>query len=88
MTEGGVRLDHLMPVERTLLLTLLGRADDAQSPAPLLGDALAEEVASKICESDLAPMAGTDLSRNGAIRTALLDQHVRNFLADSRRDSR
>lgn len=82
MMEPGERLDHLTPVERTLLLTLCGRADDAKSATPLLGDTVAEEISGKIRESDRATGAGADLSANVAIRTAHLDQHVRNFLAE------
>ncbi len=76
------RLGHLTPIERTLLLTLCGRADDAASASPWLGDTVAAQVAGKIDEPVRAAAAGdADLSLNVAIRAATLDTHVRNFLA-------
>lgn len=82
MADRGERLDHLSPVERTLLLTLSGRADDARARSPRLGDTVAAEVFDRIDESDRAAGGGADLSLNVAIRTAEIDRHVRSFLAE------
>ncbi|OQO94694.1 hypothetical protein B1813_00895 [Saccharomonospora piscinae] len=81
MTATGERLDDLTAVERTLLLTLCGRAADAASASPLLADTVAAEVASRIDESVRSASAGdADLARNVAIRARLLDDHVRDFV--------
>lgn len=80
MSGTGHGLEHLTPVERTLLLTLCGRATDAESSSPVLGDTVAAAVAERIGGADRSAPGGADLAVNVALRTAEIDRHVSNFL--------
>lgn len=80
MSGTGHSLEHLMPVERTLLLTLCGRAADAESTSPVLGDTTAVAVAATIDEAARSAAGDADLAVNVALRTVEIDRHVHNFL--------
>lgn len=81
MSGTGQSLEHLRPVERTLLLTLCGRAADAESTSPVLGDTVAAAVAATIDAADRSAAGDADLAVTVALRTLEIDRHVRNFLA-------
>lgn len=73
-------LDHLTPVERTLLVTLGGRAADARGTKPLLGDRLADAVSGRLSH-DPVKLSGT-VTIAVAVRSAMLDRLVSQFIAD------
>jgi O-methyltransferase involved in polyketide biosynthesis len=74
-------IDHLTPIEKTLLITLTGRALDARTKHPLLGDDVADKVLDR-----LGPDAGS-VKLSGTvkiavpIRTLMLDRIVGGFIA-------
>lgn len=74
-------LDHLTPLQKTLLITLRGRALDRRLPRPILNDALAAEVAERLdydLETVKLPMGVTEAV---AIRSRMLDRAVSEFVA-------
>ncbi|MDV3129129.1 class I SAM-dependent methyltransferase [Mycobacterium sp. 21AC1] len=75
-----VTLEHLTPVERTLLVTLSGRAADARTSRPLLADGLADTVSSRLSH-DPVKLSGT-VRIAVAVRSAMLDRLVTRFIAE------
>lgn len=73
-------LDHLTPVERTLLVPLGGRAADARTARPLLGDHLADTVSGRLSH-DPVKLSGT-VTIAVAVRSAMLDRLVTRFVAE------
>lgn len=71
-------LDHLTPIEKTLLVTLGGRAADARTPRPLLGDRLADTVSGRLSH-DPVTLSGT-VTIAVAVRSAMLDRLVSRFI--------
>ena len=76
-----VTIDNLTPVETTLLITLTGRALDARTKRPLLGDRLAAMAFDRIGPSaDIVKLP--DGSRVAlAVRSKMLDRLVAGFIA-------
>ncbi|MQA84758.1 MAG: class I SAM-dependent methyltransferase [Streptosporangiales bacterium] len=74
-------LDHLTPVQKTLLITLKERALDSRARNPILGDPLADDVMRRIdYDFDTVKLtAGVPLGI--ALRSKMLDRAVRDFLA-------
>jgi O-methyltransferase involved in polyketide biosynthesis len=76
-----VTIDHLAPVEKTLLITLTGRALDARTNRPLLGDRLAAEVLDRLGSgADVVKLSGT-VRIATAVRSKMLDRIVGGFIA-------
>ncbi len=75
-----VTLDHLTPVEKTLLVTLRGRAADARTSRPLLGDHLAHTVTGRLSH-DKVKLSGT-VTIAVAVRSAMLDRLVSQFITN------
>lgn len=75
-----VTLENLAPVEKTLLVTLSGRALDARKSRPLLGDRLADTVSGRLAH-DPVKLSGT-VTIAVAVRSAMLDRFVSRFIAD------
>jgi O-methyltransferase involved in polyketide biosynthesis len=74
------RLDHLTPIQKTLLITLKGRVVDNADTTPILGDLLAAELVDRL-DYDLDTVKLTwGVSLAIAIRSSMLDRAVRNFL--------
>ncbi|GAB3240974.1 class I SAM-dependent methyltransferase [Mycolicibacterium hippocampi] len=73
-------LDDLTPVEKTLLVTLAGRALDARKPRPLLNDQLAADVCDRLGPiGDTVRPSGT-VQLATAIRSRMLDRLVTAFI--------
>lgn len=73
-------IDHLTPVEKTLLITLTGRAVDARTKNPLIGDRLADKVLDRLGpDVDDVKLSGT-VKIAVAIRTRMLDRIVGAFI--------
>jgi methyltransferase (TIGR00027 family) len=66
----SVMLPDFTPAQESLFLTLGGRALDSRLPRPFLGDAMADEIITKV---------GYDLGRFPALTTKLLDPRTRVF---------
>lgn len=76
-------LDHLTPVERTLLVTLTGRALDARKTKSLLGDRLAAEVSDRLGPAvDAVKLSGT-VQIATAVRSRMLDRLVTGFITEN-----
>jgi O-methyltransferase involved in polyketide biosynthesis len=75
----GIDVHQLTPVQRTVLLTLYGRALDSRKPASVLGDVMAEELISKI-NYDFANLKMGSLVWQIAMRAKMLDDMARRFL--------
>jgi O-methyltransferase involved in polyketide biosynthesis len=74
-------IDHLTPIEKTLLITLTGRALDARTKRPLLGDRLAAEVLDRLGpDIDTIKLSGT-VKIATAVRSKMLDRLVAGFIA-------
>ncbi|MGV0742397.1 class I SAM-dependent methyltransferase [Mycolicibacterium sp. XJ870] len=74
-----VTIDHLTPIEKTLLVTLTGRALDARKKRPLLGDRLADTVRGRLAY-DAIKLSGT-VTIATAVRSKMLDRIVGGFIA-------
>ncbi|MGH8879964.1 MAG: hypothetical protein ACRD0P_21875, partial [Stackebrandtia sp.] len=69
-----LNIDHLTPLQKTLLITLNGRVVDSASKRPLLDDAKAAELARGI-DYDLATVKLTaGVPEAVAIRSRMLDR--------------
>lgn len=74
-------IDHLTPVEKTLLITLTGRALDAKTANSLLGDRLADKVLDRLGPgADIVKLSGT-VKIATAVRSRMLDRMVGGFIA-------
>jgi O-methyltransferase involved in polyketide biosynthesis len=73
-------IDHLTPVEKTLLITLTGRALDAHTKHSLLGDDLAADVLDRLGPAATIKLSGT-LKIAAPIRSKMLDDIVAGFVA-------
>ncbi|MFA5608228.1 MAG: class I SAM-dependent methyltransferase [Leucobacter sp.] len=73
-----VTVDHLTPVEKTLLVTLTGRALDARKRRPLLGDRLADTVSGRLAHDTLN--VSDTVAIAVAVRSAMLDRLVGSFI--------
>lgn len=72
--------DRLTPMQKTLLITLKGRAVDAQLRRPLLGDNLAAETLG-LLDADARQMKlPLGVRESVAIRSAMLDRAVEHFI--------
>ncbi|MFI6577347.1 class I SAM-dependent methyltransferase [Nocardiopsis sp. NPDC050513] len=79
---GRRTLDHLSPVERTLLVTLIGRAQDARRAVPFLGDTLAAQVLERVEYDRERVRIGGTVAMAVAIRSVIIDRAVREFVAE------
>lgn len=75
-------VDHLTPLEKTLLVTLTGRALDARKPRPLLGDHLAAAVSSRLVHETVK--VSDTVAIAVCVRSAMLDRLVDRFIAAHR----
>lgn len=75
-----VTIDDLTPLQKTLLLTLTGRALDAHKQSPLLGDGLAANVLDRLGPGGAIKLP--DMVRIAAsVRSKMLDRIVTKFIA-------
>ncbi|MEV0197216.1 class I SAM-dependent methyltransferase [Nonomuraea sp. NPDC050691] len=72
---------HLSEEKATLLATLYGRALDARSPRPILGDTMAAETVSRIDHDFRRVGVGPRTAVSIALRARLIDDWAREFLA-------
>jgi hypothetical protein len=76
-----VTIDHLTPIEKTLLITLTSRALDARTNRPLLGDRLADKVHGRLgFDVGALKLSGT-VKIAVAVRSRMLDRIVGGFIA-------
>ncbi|GAA1251357.1 class I SAM-dependent methyltransferase [Prauserella halophila] len=75
-----VAIDHLTPMQKTLLVTLKGRAVDSRSAGPVLGDALATDVLGKLAYDTDSVKLGVGVPETVGIRSAMLDRAVTRFV--------
>ncbi|HIZ35652.1 MAG TPA: class I SAM-dependent methyltransferase [Candidatus Ruania gallistercoris] len=73
-------LDHLTPMQKTLLITLKGRAVDARSRRPLLGDDLALDTLDRLGRAARQLRLPTGVRESVAIRSRMLDRAVQDFI--------
>ncbi|WP_284744116.1 class I SAM-dependent methyltransferase [Amycolatopsis sp. RTGN1] len=76
----GTTLPAFTPVEKSLYLTLGGRALDSRSPHPVLNDPTAEAIAAKIGYDPATTSVVTSQVRDIALRAKKLDEVVRRFV--------
>lgn len=74
-----LNIDHLTPVEKTLLITLTGRALDARTTYPLLGDGLAAQVLDRIGADGTITLSST-VRLASTVRSKMLDELVAEFI--------
>ena len=75
-----VTIDNLTPVEKTLLITLTGRALDARTKRPLLGDRVAAKAFDRLGPgADIIKLAGS-VKLAIAVRSKMLDRLVAGFI--------
>jgi O-methyltransferase involved in polyketide biosynthesis len=75
----GFAITELTPIERTALLTEYARALDSRWPRPILADAMADQIVSKI-DYDFAGLGvPTSVVCQSALRAKMLDDRVRDF---------
>ncbi|MDA0565692.1 class I SAM-dependent methyltransferase [Streptomonospora sp. S1-112] len=79
--DAPAALARLSPVERTLLVTLAGRARDDRRPAPYLGDPMPAAVLERLGTDPARLGVGSVVSLATALRSAMLDRAVRAFLS-------
>ncbi|GAA4905818.1 O-methyltransferase involved in polyketide biosynthesis [Stackebrandtia albiflava] len=75
-----VTIDHLTPLQKTLLITLNGRVLDANRKRPLLDDAKAVELARGIDYDHSTVRLGAGVPEAVAIRSRMLDRAVTAFV--------
>ena len=80
MCAKRIDATHLTRVEQTALLTLYARALDSRRKTPILGDALADDIASQI-DYDFERLRVTKEQYNTAVRAGELDLRVKRFIA-------
>lgn len=76
----SVTIDDLTPLQKTLLITLTGRALDTRKRRPLLGDWLAAEVLDRIGPRGAIKLSDT-VTIATSIRSKMLDRIVARFIA-------
>ncbi len=77
MSDRGIDVSRLSPLEQTALLTQYARALDSRWPRPILGDVLAEEIVHKI-DYDFAGLGvPASVVCQSALRAKMLDDRVR-----------
>ena len=74
-------IDHLTPIEKTLLITLTCRALDARTTHPLLGDDLADKVLDRLGPDVGSVKLSSTVKIAVPIRTKMLDRIVGGFIA-------
>ncbi len=80
MTMATHSIDHLTALQKTLLITLRGRTEDARAKRPILADELAAATADRLdydLETVTLPMGVREAV---AIRSRMLDRAVADFL--------
>ncbi|MFV9636453.1 class I SAM-dependent methyltransferase [Mycobacterium neumannii] len=75
-------IDELTPLEKTLMVTLAGRAADARKKNPLLGDELAVEVLNRLGPSGGTVKLSETIEIATAVRSKMLDRLVTTFITD------
>lgn len=75
-----VAIDHLTPMQKTLLVTLKGRAVDSTSAKPVLGDALAADVLGELAYDTDSVKLGVGVPETVVMRSAMLDRAVDRFV--------
>ncbi len=83
-TAMATAVDRLTPIEKTLFLTLDARALDSRSAQPILDDATAARLAERVHRDVPAPKVSMALVAQVALRTRMLDDAVRRFVARHR----
>jgi O-methyltransferase involved in polyketide biosynthesis len=74
------RLDHLTPIQKTLLITLKGRALDSQSARPILRDPLAADLVRRLDDDLDTVKVSNTVVLAVAVRSIILDRAVRTFV--------
>ncbi|MEM9660114.1 MAG: class I SAM-dependent methyltransferase [Planctomycetota bacterium] len=72
----------LGPVQETLLIPLLGRAESTLAKRPLLADHKAVEIVGKL-DYDFSKWRATKTLVGATIRTRMLDEYVAEFIAEN-----
>ncbi len=81
VSNTGIDVSGLSPLEQTALLTQYARALDSRWSRPILGDTLADEIVARI-DFDFAGLGVTDsVVCQSALRAKMLDDRVRSFIA-------
>lgn len=75
-----VTIDHLTPMQKTLLVTLKGRAVDSRAATPVLGDGLAADVLDGLAYDTASVKLGLGVCEAVTIRSAMLDRAVTRFV--------
>ncbi len=78
------RIDHLTPVQKTLLITLKGRALDSRAKNPLLRDPMAADLVHRLDYDIDTVKLGPGVRDAIAIRTSILDRAVDDFVRTHR----
>lgn len=73
-------IENLSPMQKTLLITLQGRAIDARSKRPLLGDDLAAQTLDRLDEDARGLKVPVGVRESVAVRSAMLDRAVAAFI--------
>jgi O-methyltransferase involved in polyketide biosynthesis len=74
-------IDHLTPIEKTLLITLTGRAQDARAANPILGDHVAAKAFDRLGpDADVVKLPGY-VKLAITVRSKMLDRLVAGFIA-------
>lgn len=73
-------IDHLTPIQKTLLITLKGRALDSQAKNPILRDPLAADLVRRLDYDIDTVKLGAGVPDAIAIRTSILDRAVDAFV--------
>jgi hypothetical protein len=76
-----ITLPVFTPMQKSLFLTLCGRALDNRSPHPILADTMSDEIVGKLgCDCDKFRLSASPIL-NIALRAKKLDQVALNFIA-------
>lgn len=81
--ESGMKtygIDHLTPIQKTLLITLKGRSVDAMARKPVLGDGLAAEVARRLDYDLDSVKLSVGTPQGVALRSSVFDRVVATFI--------
>lgn len=80
-SDGPLDISNLSPVERTLLVGLIGRAQDSHRTAPVLDDRLARPLLARLEYNRARVRVGGWTTLSVATRSRQLDQAVQDFVA-------